>query len=356
MTLNKTGAARSDLVDPSVRKHKFVTLDGMRGIAALCVLLYHGTNMTSHMAAVAYAAVDVFFALSGFVIAYSYGQRLSSVGVATFVRVRLIRLYPLYLLGLVLGVLTAVSTHVAWIESGHLGMAVVLGLFFLPDLSVGALFPLNNPAWSLFFELAVNGLYAVLRPGFRWLLFLIVAAGLLCAAMTVKAGHAMGAEPATFLGGFPRVMFSFYSGVAIHDLWRRNLLPKIRIHPLIICALLFLVLALSIPGWHGPQYFLTVFLLSPIFIIVGCQNEATGVAVPFCRWMGMVSYGLYTLHDPLRQMVEHFFGRQDILTLSITLLTSVTVAHFATLWIDRPVRELLSKKRPVVAVPQISGP
>lgn len=338
-------------IDAAGGAHKFVTLDGMRGIAAICVLLYHCTNATSHLAGVAYAAVDIFFALSGFVIAYSYEGRLSALGFSSFMRARLIRLYPLYLLGLVFGLVAAVSTHAAWIADGHLGAALALGLLFLPDLVVGAIFPLNNPAWSLFFELAVNGLYAVLRPGFRWLAALIAATGLLYAGLVIRNGHALGAEPETFWGGFPRVVFSFYCGVALYRLWQAGMLPSIRVPPLMICGLLFLCLFLSLPGWHGPQYFLIVFLLGPLLLVAGCQNEPSGLVASICRWLGMISYGLYTLHDPLRQIIEHIAGRQDLATTLATLVTATAAAQLATSWVDRPVRQILSGKRARVVAP-----
>ena len=61
-------------------KPRFEILDGLRGVAALCVVLYHmvecypseivGAFMTH-----GYMAVDFFFALSGFVIAYAYDDR-----------------------------------------------------------------------------------------------------------------------------------------------------------------------------------------------------------------------------------------------------------------------------------------
>ena len=82
---------------------RFLVLDSWRGICALLVALFHfpTTSMISQSAFVggAYLFVDSFFVLSGFVIASSYGSRLSKPDeLARFALVRLGRIYPLHFL------------------------------------------------------------------------------------------------------------------------------------------------------------------------------------------------------------------------------------------------------------------
>lgn len=82
-------------------RRTFHTLDGLRGVAAGTVLIYHFPSLWSPASAPsAYLAVDLFFLMSGFVIEHAYGQRLATgLGVRRFLLLRLIRLYPLYLVG-----------------------------------------------------------------------------------------------------------------------------------------------------------------------------------------------------------------------------------------------------------------
>jgi peptidoglycan/LPS O-acetylase OafA/YrhL len=91
------------------KKH-FEILDGLRGIAALAVVIFHfmvwvfndfSKNFISH----GFLAVDFFFCLSGFVIGYAYDDRIGKMGVGEFFKSRLIRLHPLVILGSVLGLL-----------------------------------------------------------------------------------------------------------------------------------------------------------------------------------------------------------------------------------------------------------
>ena len=93
---------------------RYATLDGLRGVAAVLVLCYH-THVFPGSAAIAphgYLAVDFFFMLSGFVIASAYQEKLKAVfTVPDFVMQRVIRLYPVALVGILLGALKLVSQY-----------------------------------------------------------------------------------------------------------------------------------------------------------------------------------------------------------------------------------------------------
>src|SRR6187399_1623154 len=91
-------------------KQHFEILDGLRGVAALAIVIFHfmewvfpdaSKNFIGH----GFLAVDFFFCLSGFVIGYAYDDRIGKMGVGEFFKSRLIRLHPLVVLGSVLGLL-----------------------------------------------------------------------------------------------------------------------------------------------------------------------------------------------------------------------------------------------------------
>ncbi len=96
----------------STGKPHFEVLDGLRGTAAVMVVIFHIMGMPIawsdkgqylHHAAM---AVDFFFLLSGFVVAYAYDARWDRLSVAQFCKRRLIRLHPLVVLGAVLGLIS----------------------------------------------------------------------------------------------------------------------------------------------------------------------------------------------------------------------------------------------------------
>ena len=89
-------------------QHHFTALDGLRGVAALVVLALHALTPFNldYIVPHAVLAVDFFFLLSGFVIGYAYEHRLLvNLSVKEFIRIRLIRLYPLILVGTIFGFL-----------------------------------------------------------------------------------------------------------------------------------------------------------------------------------------------------------------------------------------------------------
>lgn len=98
-------------------RRTFDTLDGLRGTAAIVVLLLHVASAETPDLPVfgsAYLAVDLFFLLSGFVIGHAYEARLSDgLTFGKFLKIRLVRLYPLYVLGLALAVATPVLMALA---------------------------------------------------------------------------------------------------------------------------------------------------------------------------------------------------------------------------------------------------
>lgn len=90
-------------------KPRYEILDGLRGVAALMVLLFHcletyswkwGVQIIDH----GYLAVDFFFLLSGFVVGYAYDDRWNRMSLSTFFKRRLVRLHPMVVMGTLIGV------------------------------------------------------------------------------------------------------------------------------------------------------------------------------------------------------------------------------------------------------------
>src|ERR1700730_555543 len=101
------------------KTNHYATLDGLRGIAAVTVLLLHIYEVMNIDIQSPHSnlAVDFFFMLSGFVIAKAYEARLStsSMTFVEFVKVRFVRLYPMIIVGVLLGAFVfavrLVTTH-----------------------------------------------------------------------------------------------------------------------------------------------------------------------------------------------------------------------------------------------------
>src|SRR5690242_20549587 len=97
-----------DVPAPQPARQHFPALDGLRGVAALAVVVFHFMEMvignySQLFIGHGWLAVDFFFCLSGFVIGYAYDDRIGAMGLRKFARVRLIRLHPMVVFGSVLG-------------------------------------------------------------------------------------------------------------------------------------------------------------------------------------------------------------------------------------------------------------
>lgn len=293
-----------------MKQERFLALDGLRGLAAIAVFLLHfGRAAGPFRMTGGYLAVDLFFLLSGFVLAHAYEARLrAGMSFWAFSKARVIRLYPLYLLGLAIGASVALANIASfdlwdaapWRE--RIG-SFVSNLAFLPSAANRySPFPFNGPAWSLFYEMAASlvfGLVAV-RLGPRGLVVAILAgfAALVLLALE-RGGLDSGAQYRTFWLAAARVAFSFAAGVAFYRLWRwRDL--KLSFAPFWLPAVLMLAIFAAKPGEWKPLFEVFAAVVAfPLILWLGASARPSRMLAKFCESVGNLSYPLYILHSPL---------------------------------------------------------
>lgn len=294
----------------------FPLLDAIRGLAALVVMVRHtGYLWDGLVLPHSYLAVDLFFVLSGVVVANAYeGPLRAGLSPGRFWLLRMIRIYPLYALGSLLGlvpVLAALAGLTAQTVQGPLALALGSAALLLPDLADDALFPLNPPAWSLFFELAANMVYALLlrhlNARMLWLIVLGSAAGLaLLLYAEPAAGLHGGYTPATLLTGLLRVGFGFFAGVLLWRAYVARARPR-RLPPAAGWAAVLLAAALLLARTAGPLAaaydLLAVLLLFPALVWLA-MHAGAGAGARLCAWLGALSYPLYVLHVPAARLLN----------------------------------------------------
>jgi peptidoglycan/LPS O-acetylase OafA/YrhL len=355
-----TGAA-----DPG--KRVFHTLDAMRMIAAVAVVVFHYNGLFGPLIpASGGLAVDLFFMMSGVVISRAYeGRFRSGMGPREFMTIRLIRLYPLYFLSLVPACLVALAAILGnsakvWRPS-LLATDLFLALFMLPGVSPGEwgqLFPLNVPTWSLFFEILINFAFVCLWP----LLSArrLAAACLLCVPILAYVAFVQDNLDAGWLVGTAwigavRTIFGFSLGVMI----ARSLRPRPALVSLPIFLALLGLVALALfatpPDLARPAWsFAWVVILFPTVVYAATRVEPPTFLAPTCALAGISSYAVYVLHYPTMQLlaslVRHFSGGS--LSAVGPLSGSVMIAAFLIAgWIldlvyDAPVRRMLRSLAP----------
>jgi len=335
----------------------------MRGVAAISVMIYHFSPFLSNTVVLPHAwlAVDLFFVLSGFVICHAYEQKLrSGMGLWKFLLLRLIRLYPLYIAGTVLGLcyLLGRAELLYQPSGGLLQMVRVLGLsvLFLPNLSdvPHGLYPFDLAAWSLFFEIAVNVVYAALAG---WLtqrrLACVVAAGAvgLIVALMVYGSLDVGMTRRTLGGGAVRVVFSFAMGVMIYRL--RSLAPGTPIKaPWALEGLLLSLVVIFLMPASGLFDLVSILIVFPVSIMIGARIEPA-LAPRFSVLLGYLSYPVYVLHTPLvliaagawKAIVKDEPNASMPVTGIMFALTVLLASYALTRWYDVPLRAWLAAQR-----------
>jgi peptidoglycan/LPS O-acetylase OafA/YrhL len=343
---------------------RFVLLDGLRGLAAFAVVIHHVTSASGHreLFASGALAVDFFFCLSGFVIASAYGARLrAGMTAAKFARNRLIRLYPMHMVGIILGSIALLVLHgrgATDATAGSIATATAFNLAYLPYLNhysirlleithVGLLFPLNSPAWSLFFEGVANiaFVFAVAfstRATVAW----TVAWGVLLCAWMLSIGEAPGWGYANIAGGLPRVMFSFFAGVLLfttHERWR----VLSFLGPFATAALVAAVLAVPRFDGHHLYWLVSVLVLIPLLVAAGswARIEPGSLTHRACDYAGRMSYPLYCIHYPILMAIAALAPTLSYpVMLGLFMGGSLLASHLVLVHFDEPLRAWLSAR------------
>ncbi len=349
-----------------MQRDTFILLDGLRGLGALIVVMGHtiylwGMEWNPGGAVV----VDLFFLLSGFVLAYAYEPRfVDGMGVREFMTHRIVRLYPLYLLGTLLTFLIVFGATLGDADAGERQLSYTLQLipqlFMLPSpeaLGTIPLYSMNPPAWTLFFELVVNLLYVA---AFRWLRDTRVLAALVlfCGVGLVVTVFALGSIDVgshwpTWWAGFWRAGFGFFAGVLAFRLVGS---PRTAIRPakswsILLVVLLPVICLIPATPEMQPVVDLTfaVVLAIPLLILAQSAGPPTWLNTLFTVG-GRISYAVYILHQPFRELAERAPWRGiDLLAIAplggVAILVSVVVlSYFAERYYDRPVRRLIVAK------------
>jgi peptidoglycan/LPS O-acetylase OafA/YrhL len=370
-------ATSTDAVAPG--KSHYVVLDGLRGVASLMVVVFHlfeaysGGVPQNQIINHGYLAVDFFFLLSGFVIAYAYDDRWAGMGQWDFYKRRLVRLQPMIVVGGLIGaallglqhssLFPKLDTVTGWQVAGALLLGFVM-IPLRPSAEIrgwGEIYPLNGPQWSLFYEYIANILYAagLRKLSNRALGVLVALAGLAMVHLLVTGprGDLIGGWALDLNGvriGLTRVMFPFFAGVLLMRVGKRIKAPN----GFAVCSLL-LIAALSLPRFGGTERLwlnglyeaACVILLFPLIVAIGAgEKDANGPSVRVARFFGDLSYPLYITHYPLIYIYTAWVVDKKIPPAQGALLgvgvfvAAVTIAWACLKLYDEPARRWLAGK------------
>lgn len=370
-------------------KPRFEILDGLRGVAAIIVVMFHLFETYSKGPCFqvfnhGYLAVDFFFILSGFVIGYAYDDRWSK-GMTqwNFYKRRLIRLQPMVIMGSLIGAFWfffgdapffSLVMETPWWK---VLLITVLGCLMFPtppSMDIRGwqeINSLNGAQWSLLWEYIGNILYAVLvrrLSKIGLIIFVALAAfftidisfnidafGMLAdrdaASYTMIGGF--GLTPQQIYIGMGRLLFPFFGGLLLYRLGLRICLKK---YGFLWCSLAIA----SILVWphiggdtpnvlNGAYCAIAIILLFPMIVSAGAGSPLEGKkTIKVCKFLGAISFPLYITHYPMIYVQMKWAAEHADAPLSTHIwvavwifIASIAVAYACLKVYDEPIREWL---------------
>lgn len=357
-------------------KSHFEILDGLRGTAALCMVLFHIAEIVTPSVALnplrhTHLAVDFFFALSGFVIAHAYDHRLSAMArpeerltLWGFFLRRLIRLHPLAVVGMTLGLISFIfdpfvapkSVADAQISVSTLSIVFGLSLLLLPSPPLpdrfGETHSLNAPSWSLFLEYIGSLLY-----GFFGHRISKVVLGILCVLSAIPLiltaqnfnNLSNGWDWNNAWVAFVRLAYPFMVGILLYRLKLRVRLPFA--YGLLSLALIAIFAAPLMGAYNGLYEAVCVIVAFPLILCLGAgQLRLEGPMGVLCRLTGRLSYPIYIIHYPAMYVFAHWvWNTHPAKPLVGCAIAGLFIGVIAIGWLllkyfDEPLRAYLSHK------------
>ena len=317
-------------------KSNVAALDGLRGLAALLVVLVHAQVVTPFLsfADAGYLAVDVFFALSGFVIASAYGRSLvDASSLRVFMVRRFGRIWPTMLAAFVLYYVVANGfvSMADTVGGAHLPARVPSAADVLATLTltqgIGGMRVEPLVSWSASAEFYVYVLFGLVCLWARGARRVAAFAALAAIGYAIAIWASVGPDDCLTHGrcfvtaheyGWSRCLVGFFGGALVAEYRYARIFHALR-RPaaqvgVFVCAVAFIgaagrysVLALAAPVVFVP---LVASLADDTGPVASMLNSRV------CAYLGRVSFPLYLAH-------------------AVAFLPFVAVAHFAHTWIGQ---------------------
>lgn len=306
---------------------RFASIQVMRALAALAVLLFH-----QKLLPIGYAGVDVFFVISGFIMG-SIGEREAP---GDFIGRRLIRIVPLYwavtfgmcLLSFVPGLFATFSFDAS---------SLLKSLLFVPYAQAnGEIWPLVVPGWTLNYEMLFYLVFCLALLAQRPLTVTVLLLGSL-----VLAGRMASADSAIWRSWTDPLLLEFIGGLILSRFtWIRGRLLG---GGLLTLGVVGFGVAAYVGGDTGAWRPLALGV--PAFALVsGGLALERAAAWPKMRPLELIgdwSYSLYLLHGLALKAVEKPFGTQPWLAVPLGIFASIALAYASYRCFERPVARLL---------------
>lgn len=361
-------------------KPHYLILDGLRGVAAVVILIYHLCEACGIVLGHGYLGVDFFYALSGFVIGYAYDERWGKMSLKGFFSRRIVRLHPMFVMGTLLGLLFyyfGASAAFPFIGESPWWMVILLFFYCCLMLPMPNCWDIrgwqdfnsfNGNSWSLYWEYLANILYALVFRFLPTAVLVVVTAvaavgtiditfnidmfglldGRVGAPFTVNGGWSL--TPAELYVGAVRLMYPFLVGMLLSRFAKFVSMKGAFVWCSIVVVAMLLVPQLEDLA-NGIYESVAILVLIPFVILLGAGGKIKNKLMErICTFLGDISYPLYITHLPFIYMMlawttNHPEASESVkVMLAVSMfVVSVAVACASLKLYDMPLRKWLTK-------------
>ena len=336
---------------------RFAFADGLRGLAAMWVILFHMSEgrhlevlraeisaIYKYIFSAGHLGVPIFFVLSGFVMAYTTRNEIINLTTATkFVVRRLVRLTPAYYFSIFL-LLALLFVKSKTVEAANWAVdpwVLVAHLFFLQGIL--RMESLNPVYWTLCVEVQ----------------FYIAFAALLLCADKCAAYPAFESSREIFLLSSAMLALLWPLGVIKDPIWAGGFLPhwytfmlgvltwmvlderrKITTIFSILYISFVLLLSFYLNMWFG---FIAAITALALILSGWTGSLGSWLSSPSVQALGLISYSLYLLHNPLTGAVFRITGKivapgltYEVIGMTLTIAICLFFSWVAYVFIERP--------------------
>lgn len=326
-------------------------LTGIRAVAALWVVAFHyeedilrlvpALHPVQPLLGAGYLGVDVFFALSGFILAYNYAtsmQRFDKVRTLGFLRNRLARVYPVHFVTLNANALQSLAAAALGLTAAGAGNHLHTPAAYVQNVTLTQAWfsdrlSFNGPAWSISAEwaayLATPLLLLALARVHRARSAVMVSALAYVGMLSYFAAFAASSGNAPH-GALIRIAAEFTAGVFLFRVYER--IPAVFGRLVEPAAAGILLAVFLIPAATAGDYW-----LAPLFavLVLGLAYGRGPVArVLASRWFvfwGEASFALYMTHMLLQPALKLVLPTEDIAGSALPVRLLVAAVYVAAL-------------------------
>jgi len=293
--------------------------------------------------------VDIFFIISGFIMCYSLKDRVRPADSLHFLKKRVIRVYPIYLLVLILFVVQYIARN-----TGSVDPLLVIGNFLLaPSFSGSPEYRmLVGPAWTLTYELFFYLLFAgaMLSSASKdRAIYTVMTAIVLLVALVnllgLKGGRLQWSNFQYIVGD--TLLFNFVIGCACYFVWRKYASVVFSFWTALTAALVLTIVSLGLSKFGLPRILSLGFPACAIVLVfLFAEFEERNLTRPLL-FLGSASYSIYLVHAVIAHWKHLFIGvavRENDLTG--ILLTGLALASGCIFYVmvENPISRVLHER------------